>query len=433
MEREAFVEWGRQAAVPVPTLDWQDAGSFSYLDPLLAGKRIVYLGEPDHNISERLDYRLLLLRYLIERGFRWVAAERGFSDGLRIDRYLASGEPAHLDRAGSLGYHGALRPGRDDDADPHEGRWPAEWIARHRAEERWFYTQLRELSTTSLREGDRLHFFGFDADMMPGGGYEDIAELVAPALGGPTCDEFVKQLAPVEGESLEAEVERLAALPDWLEARAGEFQQRLGDETYLLLIESVVALRDTFLLRAEIVRQFEADAPDPLRWYQVMAERERSMCRRMDWLLDRIGPDGKVVLVGHNEHLAKEERSLWLGASDQPPIPPALTLGHHLNANYPGGVCSFWLLFDRGRHFPHPMDKQQQMEVPSDPKRIEHLLAQIGPAYVLPLQSDDPRSALLDEKWDYWTGAASHSCIPRRQADAIFFLSEVHEPQPRVT
>jgi erythromycin esterase-like protein len=430
---EAFVEWGRRVGLPIDTLDWRKSGlcAAPELDRLLEGKRIVFLGEPDHNVSERLDYRLVMLRCLWERGFRWVAAERGFSDGLRIDRYLASGDPAELDRVGCLGYRGALRPGRDEGADPHQGRWPPDWIERHRAEERWFYTELRSLGPERPGSEDRIHFYGFDAEMMPGGGYQDIAELMRAAPGAPACSELRERLAPVEGETLDAEVLRLDTALELVDRLAAELSGALGPRPHALLVESIVALRDSFMLRAELVRQLETGKPDPARWYQKMAERERGMCRRMDWLLDRIGPAGKVVLLGHNEHLAKDQRALWLGRSGDPPIPPMLTLGHHLNRLHAGQVLSIWLLFDRGRHYPHPMDPRKQMTVESDPARIEHLLGKIGSAYLLPLATEDPAATLLDQKWDYWTGAASHSCIPRSQADAIFFLREVREPRER--
>jgi erythromycin esterase-like protein len=279
-----------------------------------------------------------------------------------------------------------------------------------------------------LPDEERLHFSGFDADMMPGGGYEDIDRLLAVADSS-ALSPFSQRLARVEGESLDDEVLRLDAAIEWADENASVLAENLGDSR-ALLIESLASLRDTLDLRAEVVRQFEG-SPDPVRWYQKSAERERSMCRRMDWLVDQIGPTEKVVLCGHNEHVSKDERALWLGRAGDPEIPPPLTLGHYLNERYPGEVCSIWLLFDHGQHYPHPMDPHKREDVESDPARLEHVLAEIGQAYMLPLQTDDSRAELLDQKWDYWTGAAAHRCIPRRQADVIFFLREVGQPRAR--
>ena len=68
------------------------------LDMPLASKRIVYLGEPDHFIHEKYDYRILMLRYLISRGWNHIGEEMGIVDGYRINNFLASGDSSHLDR-----------------------------------------------------------------------------------------------------------------------------------------------------------------------------------------------------------------------------------------------------------------------------------------------------------------------------------------------
>ena len=52
----------------------------SYLerfDEALKGKRIVYLGEMDHFVAERMEFRLMLIRELSRRGFRRIGLEMG--------------------------------------------------------------------------------------------------------------------------------------------------------------------------------------------------------------------------------------------------------------------------------------------------------------------------------------------------------------------
>lgn len=88
-----FITWAREHAVMVESLDESgDVEKLSFLDELLENKRVVYLGEEDHWIHEKTDYRLLLLRYLVSRGWRYVGEELGFSDGLQIDHYTARGK-----------------------------------------------------------------------------------------------------------------------------------------------------------------------------------------------------------------------------------------------------------------------------------------------------------------------------------------------------
>ena len=93
-EIDNFVAWARKRAVTFDSLEGAhtDIEKLSFLDELLEGKRIVYLGEEDHWIREKNSYRLLLLRYLFSRGWRWLGEELGWSDGMRINRYLETGE-----------------------------------------------------------------------------------------------------------------------------------------------------------------------------------------------------------------------------------------------------------------------------------------------------------------------------------------------------
>lgn len=91
-----------------------DVGKLAVLDDSLTGKRVVYLGEEDHWVREKTEYRLLLLRYLFSRGWRFVGEELGRSDGVRLDRYLETGDESWLARMATHGYRGALRSDRDD-------------------------------------------------------------------------------------------------------------------------------------------------------------------------------------------------------------------------------------------------------------------------------------------------------------------------------
>src|ERR1700722_15039415 len=86
------------------------------LDTAISTKRIVYLGEPDHFIHEKYDYRLLMLGYLVSRGWKHIGEEMGVVDGHRIYQFLASGDSDFLDRVPMYGYKGEQRTDRDDSA-----------------------------------------------------------------------------------------------------------------------------------------------------------------------------------------------------------------------------------------------------------------------------------------------------------------------------
>lgn len=84
-------------AVPVD-LDGEhgDLAPFAVLDDLAAAARVAYLVEMDHFVHEKYEFRLLLIRYLASRGWRWFGEELEPYEGDRLDRYLRTGDESLL-------------------------------------------------------------------------------------------------------------------------------------------------------------------------------------------------------------------------------------------------------------------------------------------------------------------------------------------------
>lgn len=70
---------------------------FSVLDRLADRARIAYLVEMDHFIAEKSHFRLLCIRYLASRGWRWFGEEVDIRIGERLDRYLCTGDESLLE------------------------------------------------------------------------------------------------------------------------------------------------------------------------------------------------------------------------------------------------------------------------------------------------------------------------------------------------
>ncbi|KPU44375.1 hypothetical protein OXPF_25450 [Oxobacter pfennigii] len=179
---EKFIGWARENAVMFDYLDGMNADieKLSVLDNLLADKRVVYLGEEDHWIHEKNQYRILMLRYLFSRGWRYVGEELGWSDGIRISRYLETGDLSHLDRIATFGYRGDVREDREDKPTgilkDSSDNYPVE---EFKAEQIRFIKALKNINGNCLEGSRRIHFFGFDVNAVPGGGYKDIQELLS--------------------------------------------------------------------------------------------------------------------------------------------------------------------------------------------------------------------------------------------------------------
>src|SRR6266404_4212795 len=153
--------WASEHAIrlDLPLQSDRNLERLSALDSAIASKRIVYLGEPDHFIHEKYDYRLLMLRYLISRGWNHIGEEMGTVDGYRINKFLATGDSRHLDRVPMYGYKGGQRTNRDDSATGLlKESFTAFPLAPFVAEQKSFARGLRDIAESGLS------FFGFDID-----------------------------------------------------------------------------------------------------------------------------------------------------------------------------------------------------------------------------------------------------------------------------
>lgn len=421
-----FVAWAREHAIPLDTLDWRSADltRLSALETLLEGKRIVLLGEPDHYVREKYDFQLILIRYLFERGWRHIGMEIGRTDGKRIDRYLENGDIAWLERVTSYGYKGDERANRKDVP---EGLLPKKsdrtFVDDIHHEQFWFQKQLRSLNEALPPGRPRLHWFGFDADLRPGGAYVDAQELLTPHRTDPVASEILARLARPEQEQRADELKRLKDVLALIDGASDDLRRLLGDADATELVRTLRALHDG-LAFIEAGRT----GPGSDAWLPAMKMREETMFRHMDEVLAELPPDEKIILLGGFMHLSKNSDALHFGAIDDEYASPMWpSIGNYLDQKLPGAVYSIWMLYDHGRHG-IPMRPDPIQEVQSDPRTVEHLLAEVGPRFLLPFHTGDRRESYLDSLRHFRpNGAIGHGHL-RRHADAVFFVAEAHEP-----
>ena len=385
----------------------------SILDSLVAGKRFAYVGESDHFIHEKYAYRLAILNYLAARGFTHVGEEIGASDGMRIDRYIETGDESQLERITIYGYSGASRSDRDDtptgilrgsfgDAYP---------TAQFAAEQKRFAHGLRKISQRlkSADSGSRLHFLGFDIDPLPGGGYEDLAEILGRCQPMRRSIRYGMRCSASRAKRSMTEIARLDGALRLIEA--GPFDA---------LRYSATCLRDSF----DYVRMtYPAKTFDALN--PGMAFRERYMHRQVDRRLGQMRPNEKLALMSHNMHLCRAPDAV--AGSDAAAGPGGKTdppLGAWLAARYPGEVFSVWMLIGRGRDSqPFPTLSK---EISEKPGALNSLLGEIGDCFILPIDAADSRARLLTENIEIMhDGNGGVRTAIARQADAIFFVRDV--------
>ncbi|HET6874375.1 MAG TPA: erythromycin esterase family protein [Acidimicrobiales bacterium] len=291
----------------------------------IAAADVVFLGEANHFVHEKAEFRLWWLERLAARRRLMVGEELGWFDAGHVARFLATGDPAAIGAAATFGGRAHLRTDRDDT--------PTGVLA---ASHRLYPTELFRVEQTRFYEGLRrlpgkVRFFGFDVDA-PGAGYGELRRAVANAgLIGPAGD-----LERVEGESLAHEVSRLEALAARLEAQGPD-----GAAGRQLMVD-LGALIGSLSYAAEA-----GPAPDYESLRPAMARREEIMKRNVEWMLDE-REDRLVVLLGHNFHLVKDDAAIAPSASVGPGGGLVPSIGHHV-ANHLGlRVGAVWMLYGSG-------------------------------------------------------------------------------------
>ena len=254
----------------------------------IASARVVFLGETNHFIHEKTDFRRWWLGALGIRKRLVVCEEIAHLDGVEIDGYLRDGDRRHLDRVATFGYEGRQRSDRDDwppvfktSAYPHAGM---------RTEHERLYAALR-------REGRVERFMGFDVDADGAGPVERVPD-----------------------ESLVHELARLEAM----------------DEAPLAQIES---LRYLSLMAGATEFEQTRDA---------MAFREDVMKRRLKALVTQTDPSLLIVVLAHAFHLAKDDAGFGAASGVGPGGGQASSLGHYLTQECGFDTRAVWMLYGAG-------------------------------------------------------------------------------------
>lgn len=412
-----FIEWAQDKAAIIDDFDDStDVERLSFLDSLLEDKRIVYLGEEDHWIHEKYQYRLLFLRYLVSRGWRFIGEELGWSDGVRINEYIHTGDQKHLECIATYGYRGDIRTDRDDTVQGllKTDNYPLEAF---KAEQIRFTKALREINTNYVNTNG-INFFGFDINAAAGGGYADIEQLLN-GINEKSIHEFANMFKFSPGETIEQEIEQLNIALKIMESRENELKMILGDN-YVYLRQNILAMRDSF-------DYFSIS--NPAKTYRklniAMAAREELMQRNIMFILSEMKKNDKLVLMAHNRHLSKNIDNIKKAGASPPGGKLVPSVGTYLNRLFPGKVFSIWMLNCRGMSS-QPISRFSS-EYTGAPGSLNSILSEVGSTFILPTASNDTRAKLLKKYMDI-VGIynITYKAKPAEQADAIFFVDEVH-------
>ncbi|HVY02243.1 MAG TPA: hypothetical protein VG983_01200, partial [Caulobacterales bacterium] len=158
----AFDTWLEKDAAPLPL----DAPAAALRALPLGEADVVFLGELNHFVHEKSDFRTLFARACIAQGVDIIGEELGWSDGVRLARYFRTRDEAIFDRLLLFGFKGDMRADRDDSP---KGVFAA-------SAKTYPFALMRTEQTRFYRAIAPRAFFGFDVDSIAQGYRADITE-----------------------------------------------------------------------------------------------------------------------------------------------------------------------------------------------------------------------------------------------------------------
>ena len=286
------------------------------LRDLVGDARVVLLGEPTHGNREVYQLKHRMVEFLVEEmGFNVFALETPMAESFDVDAYVSRGvgEPER-----------AL-------AASHAWAWDTEEVAAMLA---W----MRRHNVSSERP---LRFYGFDMQSPERAAAGAMAYLdrVEPRLAA-TARESLGHLAipfsDPEAVGYRPIVERDVdpAVKDAVVDLVVQFDRNRPSWSEVTGADDwAVARQHAQLLQ----RWVEANADGGARYTAV---RDSTMAENVRWILEREGPDAKLIVWAHNSHVAN-----WL-------MPESWgserALGHHLREWYGSEVVILGILFGQG-------------------------------------------------------------------------------------
>ncbi len=283
--REAAAAWMKQAAVSLSTVEaGHGFADLAPLTPVLAGARVVGLGEATHGTREFFQLKHRMFEYLVsELGFTVFGIEANFTEAFAVDHYILTGEG---DPARAL-------------AGLHFWTWNTEEVL---ALIQW----MRAYNADPVHVR-KLRFYGVDSQISvgPAQAVLDYLAQVDPAYRAEVEPWLTRLLDTSElyGGNAEESVVRAAShvtpvqqLRARLEAQREPYVQARGEEAYVLTARHARTLE-----HAVVIASLSGDLRSN--------KRDVFSTENVSWILEREGPEAKMAIWAHNGHLMRENGS----------------------------------------------------------------------------------------------------------------------------
>jgi erythromycin esterase len=301
----------KQAAVPLSTAEaGHGFADLAPLTPVLAGARVVGLGESTHGTREFFQLKHRMFEYLVsELGFTVFTIEANFTEAFAVDHYVLTGEG---DPARAL-------------AGLHFWTWNTQEVL---ALIHW----MRAYNADPAHPR-KLRFYGMDSQISigPAQALLDYLAQVDPAYRAEVEPWLTRLLEPGELNGINAQesmdraatyIPRVLQLRRRLEAQREPYVQARGEEAYLLITQHARTLEHSVTISS-------------LPGTERSNRRDVYAAENVRWILEREGPGAKMAIWAHNAHLMRENGNF-------------IPTGAHLKAELGDAFYMFRLAFNQG-------------------------------------------------------------------------------------
>ncbi|UCG43812.1 MAG: erythromycin esterase family protein [candidate division WOR-3 bacterium] len=408
----------RARALPVASLEAEHPpDDLVPVAELIGDARVVFIGESRHNGREHMLFRRRLIELLVTKaGFDAVALEEPMPEARLLDRHVTQGE------------------GDAADILARSGNWFI-WNTRE------MLGLVRWLSEYNAGQEpvDQVRIYGLDITT-PGTALQHVLAFLKRA-----DPEALAMTGTALGQDLfdpRAWTGTMANYAELTETRRAELSRAydalvklLDDnrERYVAATSSdefAWARREAYAAR-EANRLFSTarpGPPDPASYRAGGCIREKAMADNLRWVLEREGPDARVIVLAHNVHVGRALVDVEVpGRPAMESIPSIASL---LQPDLGEAV------FTIGCTYGAEVEADTAARS-AEPATLDAMLDRVGlPAYVLPV-SDMPRRTRagrwLAKRRAMQAEGGLAWCVPAETYDALFHTDRLQRTRPIAT
>jgi erythromycin esterase len=424
----AAVEWITRNALPLKNLE---AGNgFEDLEPLkevLAGVRIVGMGEATHGTREFFLFKHRLFEYLVvEQGFTVFAIEASYDACERVNDYVLYGIG---DAASALALTGYWT------WDTEEVLALIEWI--------------REYNCT-VAESRRVKFYGYDCQFrkLSIDVVKDYIKRVDPEY----LEEAASLLEPLyhthgasslgdEGPTAEKKatvISGLYRLIGYITYHRMPFTRKTSTKQY-----------EEALQHARICVQWYKEVGRPVEFSEQWDVRDLAMAENIEYIAKVLEPEARIAVWAHNGHVVTwySMDSRWRGNMTEDDTPTSC-MGQHLRDIFGQAYYVFGFAFNRGgfqaRDQQHPTHAVREFSLePAREGAVEWHLSKAGHEnYIVDFRQKKPDAVsrwLGDERSmrsigaafaDDWTPEKYEGKRPINRYDGLIYVDKTSRARP---